>query len=198
MLRHTMCFGALLSSLACAPTIPKVGAASDAIDDDFSDVPAEEEEPAPLPNEDDPGDPEDEPPDEPEDVPEGGFAYAGTYLGEMLVMIAGSTDEGWSEICENGAEWQVDDNGDLDGEVLCDLFFDGQPPQPLEVIITGGVDDDGTVEGALFYSVEGPQSGSAEFRGTVLDREMVFVGETDADLGREERTVTFEFDGGRR
>jgi hypothetical protein len=127
--------------------------------------------------------------------------YSGDFYGEMLVMIAwpswdGSTE--WDELCENGGEWTVSEDGDLYGVVECDVFFGGGSPETLTVELTGAVDDAGEVTGALFYSMGDWVNGDSEFNGQSFEDEMIFAGESSVDLGWQDADVSFEFDGGRR
>lgn len=190
-LRSLLCFGALTCSTACAPSIPKVGDAPDPSADDTA-LPEGDDDPLPT---------DDVPEDENEEEEETDPGPGGEYFGEMLVMIAWPSwgdEEEWDELCENGAEWSVDDAGVLSGEMQCDVFFNGRRPQSLDVQISGQVDDDGAIVGALSFNLDGWLTGDTNLNGSMLEDEMLFFAETEVELGRSESPVTFEFDGGRR
>lgn len=190
-LRSLLCFGAFTCTAACAPSIPKIGDAAGPSADDTA-LPEVEDDPLPT---------DDVPEDEDEDEDETDPGPGGEYFGEMLVMIAWPSwgdEEEWDELCENGAEWSVDDAGVLSGEMQCDVFFNGRRPQSLDVQIAGQVNEDGAITGALTFNLEGWLTGDTTLNGSILEDEMLFVGETEVELGRSESPVTFEFDGGRR
>ena len=200
--RLLVCAGSLILCSACAPTIAVTDVPSDPSTDPADEAGDDGEGTLGDGTTDDPNDPADEEEEEEEEEEEDpGFAFAGEYFGEMLVMIAWPDwggGETWDELCENGGQWSVDDDGDLSGVVGCEIFFEGEDPVRLDVELSGAVGEDGDIGGALFYEVSDWVEGSAEFDGSMLGDEMTFNGETEVDLGWIEAPVTFEFDGGRR
>ncbi len=205
--RLLLCLSSLTLCSACAPTIATTQVSEDrttgTTDIDVGEGEAElgdangedgtTEPPA------DPGN--DEAVEEDGEDIDPGFAFAGEYRGEMVIMIAWPDwggGEYWDELCVDGGAWTVEENGDLSGILECEIFIDGDDPTRLEVELSGAVDEDGDVGGALFYEVRSWIDGSAEFSGSMLDEEMVFHGETEVDLGWAEASISFEFSGDRR
>ena len=191
------------SVVACSPATLKIGEGDptdgwvdtdgdgvpDSPDSDGDGIPDSEDDEPDIPNDDDDDDDDDEPED---------FEYMGEYEGTIAIVIDWGSGIGEYDYCDDSeAELSVSNEQALTGEGSCySEYFEAD----IELEYSGGVDDNGDIEGEVSMLVWVPEGGGwgggswtqesyvFDFTGSVESEEISLDWDGEIEFGRDDLT----------